>query len=52
MQMSKARWYEVEGATAFIYDHPYPKHSQSVSIVPVAQLTYYRSNFTLRKCWK
>lgn len=45
------RWYEVVGDTAYVYDHPYPCDSLSVSIVPVRDLDYYRTRFDLTKVW-
>ena len=47
----QARWYEVDGATAYVYDAPWPHQSQSISIIHVADLAYYRTNFDLRKIW-
>lgn len=45
------RWYEVVGDTAYIYDAPHPKDSMGVSVVPVADIAYYRARFNLSKIW-
>lgn len=47
--MKESRWYEIDGETAYVYDAPECRYSQSVSIVSVAALDYYRQNFRLRK---
>lgn len=51
MKIKQQRWYEIDGDTAYVYDAPRSTQSASVSIVPVAQLAYYRSNFNLQKVW-
>lgn len=45
------RWYEVVGDTAYVYDAPYPHDGLSVSIVPIEDLAYYRTQFDLAKIW-
>lgn len=45
------RWYEVVGDTAYIYDAPNPKDSMGVSVVSVADFSYYRTRFNLSKIW-
>ena len=49
--MKAQRWYTIEDDQAFVYDHPHPRHAQSVSIVRVADLAYYRTTFRLTKAW-
>lgn len=49
--MKQSRWYKIKGKQAFIFDNGYEDKSQSVSIVPVSGLTYYRNNFNLYKAW-
>lgn len=51
MAFKSARWYRIEGDTALVFDEPTEARAMCVSIVPVAQLAYYRANFHLRKCW-
>ena len=46
------RWYAVEGNTAYIYDAPFPEKSQSISIVNLEDLKYYRTNFKLERIWQ
>ena len=45
------RWYEIDGNTVYVYDHPYPDRAQSVSVVRIADLEYYRRTFRLTKVW-
>ena len=45
------RWYAVEGTTAYIFDAPIVEKSRTVSIVDICDLSYYRNNFKLSKCW-
>jgi len=47
--MKEQRWYKVENGEAFIFDNGYENMSESVSIVPVSDLSYYRQNFKLSK---
>ena len=47
--MKESRWYKIKGKQAFIFDSGYEDKSQSVSIVPKDQLSYYKSNFNLQK---
>lgn len=49
--MKTARWYEIVGEVAHVYDAPYRNKACSVSIVPVSDLTYYRRTFVLSKIW-
>ena len=49
--MKESRWYKIEGKKAFIFDSGYEDKSQSVSIIPKEQLSYYRNNFNLQKAW-
>jgi hypothetical protein len=50
--MTKApRYYQIIDGTAYVYDAPYVNKAQSVSIVPTADLAYYRRNFALAKVW-
>lgn len=49
--MKESRWYKVENGEALIFDNPYENMSESVSIVPVSDLSYYGRNFKLRKSW-
>jgi hypothetical protein len=49
--MKLQRWYEVIEGIAYIYDSGHKRYSLSVSIVPVADLQYYKNNFILRKIW-
>ena len=49
--MKESRWYKIKGKQAFIFDSGYEDKSQSVSIVPKEQLSYYRNNFNLQKAW-
>ena len=49
--MKDSRWYKVDNDQALIFDNPYENMSESVSIVPVSDLSYYRRNFKLRKSW-
>ena len=50
--MKESRWYKIEGNVAFIFDNGYEDKSQSVSIIPKEQLSYYRNNFNLQKAWE
>lgn len=49
--MKQARYYKIVDGVAYVYAHPYPEHSVSVSIVSVPDLAYYRANFNLQKVW-
>lgn len=49
--MKQSRWYKVEAGLAHIFDNGYEDKSQSVSIVHVSDLSYYRQNFKLSKSW-
>ena len=49
--MKHSRWYKIKGKQAFIFDNGYEDKSQSISIVPKEQLSYYRNNFNLQKVW-
>lgn len=49
--MRESRWYKIENGQAFIFDSGYEDKSQSVSIVPLSDLSYYRRNFHLQKLW-
>ena len=49
MTQKPSRWYEIDGDTLYVYDAPWRDFSQSVSIVNVRDLPYYRANFRLRK---
>ena len=46
-----SRYYEIIDGMARVYDAPFSSMAQSVSIVPVSDLAYYRRNFTLSKIW-
>ena len=50
--MKESRWYKIKGNQAFIFDNGYEDQSQSVSVVPKEQLSYYRNNFNLQKIWE
>lgn len=45
----ETRWYEVDGETLFVYDHPDPRQAQSLSFTKLSDLAYYRKMFRLRK---
>ena len=47
----ESRWYKVENGQAFIFDNGYENMSETVSIVHVSDLYYYRQNFKLSKSW-
>lgn len=49
--MKESRWYKIENGQAFIFDNGYENMSQSVSVVRVSDLPYYRRNFKLSKSW-
>lgn len=49
--MKQSRWYKIESGTAHIFDSGYENKSQSVSVVPISDLSYYRQNFKLFKSW-
>jgi len=49
--MKESRWYKIENGQAFIFDSGYENMSETVSIVHVSDLSYYRQNFKLRKSW-
>jgi len=49
--VKESRWYKIENGQALIFDNGYQDKSQSVSIVPKEQLSYYRNNFNLQKVW-
>ena len=49
MKSKIERWYEVEGNTAFIYDAPFADKQEALDALPVKELPFYRSNFSLRK---
>jgi len=49
--MKQSRWYKIENGQAFIFDNGYENMSETVSIVPVSDLSYYRQNFKLSKSW-
>lgn len=51
MKVKEQRWYEIVNDMAHIYDSGYKQFSLSVSIVPICDLSYYRSNFKLSKLW-
>lgn len=52
IEMTKAsRYYEIIGDMAYVYDAPFSSMAQSVSIVPVSDLAYYRRHFALTKIW-
>jgi hypothetical protein len=51
LTMKVPRYYQVIDGTAYVYDAPYPNTSQSVSIVSVADLAWYRAHFALSKIW-
>lgn len=46
-----SRYYELSEGVLCIYDAPYKKHAQSVSIVKPSDMGFYRTNFHLRKIW-
>jgi hypothetical protein len=52
MKIKKQRWYEIVDGMAHIYGSGYKQFSQSVSIVPISDLSYYRDNFKLNKVWE
>ena len=49
--MKESRWYKIENGQALIFDNGYENMSETVSIVHVSDLYYYRQNFKLRKSW-
>ena len=49
--MKESRWYKIKGKQVFIFDNGYENKSQSVSIVSISELKYYKNNFNLRKVW-
>lgn len=49
--MKQSRWYKIEAGMAHIFDSGYENRSQSVSVVPISDLYYYRQNFKLSKSW-
>ena len=49
--MKTSRYYEIIDGMAHVYDSPFTSKAQSVSIVPVSDLAYYRRNFALSKIW-
>ncbi|QDP50251.1 MAG: hypothetical protein Tp178MES00d2C33159851_41 [Prokaryotic dsDNA virus sp.] len=49
--MKQSRWYKIEAGMAHIFDSGYENKSQSVSVVPLSDLHYYRQNFKLQKLW-
>lgn len=49
--MRASRYYEIIDNMAHVYDAPYSSKAQSVSIVPLSDLAYYRRNFALSKVW-
>jgi hypothetical protein len=52
MKIKDQRWYEIIDSMAHVYDSGYKEFSVSVSIVPIAELGYYRTNFKLTKIWE
>lgn len=50
--MKASRYYKIVNDMVYVYDSPFPDNAQSVSIVPISDLTYYRRNFELSKVWK
>lgn len=52
MKTKEQRWYEIIEGMAHVYDSGYKEFSTSVSIVPVLELSYYRTNFKLTKLWE
>lgn len=51
MTTKPQRWYEIDVETAVVYNDPDPGKATSASIVPLADLDYYRRTFDLRKVW-
>jgi len=52
MRNKPGRWYaRLSDGRIAIYDHPYPQHAASVSLVSVDDLAYYRNNFDLQRIW-
>lgn len=49
--MKQSRYYEIVNSFAYVYDHPYSSKALSVSVVPIADLAYYRKTFALSKVW-
>lgn len=49
--MKSQRWFERKDGMLYIYDHSYPNRAKTVSIVQETDLSYYRSNFNLKKVW-
>ena len=49
--MKKQRWFERKDGMLYIYDEPYQNKAKSVSIVQESDLSYYRSNFILKRVW-
>jgi len=49
--MKESRWYKIENGLAFVFDDGYENMSQSVSIVRIKDLSYYRRTFKLSKSW-
>ena len=49
--MKESRYYEIVDGMAHIYESPYSSKAQSVSIVPLSDLAYYRRNFGLSRVW-
>lgn len=47
----QSRYYEIIEGMAYIYDQPFTSKAQSVTIVPLSDLAYYRRNFALSKVW-
>lgn len=50
--MKQQRWYEIIDGLAHVYDSHNSETSQSVSIVKIEDLKFYRNNFELSKVWK
>lgn len=51
MSTKPQRWYEIVDGQAYVYDAPWRDFALSVSIVPVADLAYYRANFNLSRIY-
>jgi len=48
---NQSRWYKIIGGITYVFDSGYEDKATSVSIIPSDDLSYYRTNFHLRKLW-